>query len=193
MAAEFLVVNPRAKRRRKATNTRKRRRRARAHHNPTHRRRRRNTRARVHRRGRRRVHRNPRGLNLAGIDFGSAAITAGGFIGADLGAGFIAKMLPPNWQTGAPRLALKAAVGIGVPLVARKFIGARLSNLLAAGAAVSVLVDAYHLWIAPNVPGLSDYSLTGYESSPAGTALGDDYSGELELGAGENMYADTMY
>lgn len=193
MAGEFMVINPRRKRRSKAKPARKRRRRARALHNPTHRRRRRSTRARVARRGRRRVHRNPRGLNLAGIDFGAAAMTAGGFIGADIGAGFIAKMLPANWQTGAPRLALKAAVGIGVPLVARRFIGARVSNLLAAGAAVSVLVDVYKLWIAPNIPGLSDYELTGYEPAPPGVALGDDYSGELEMSGGENIYADTMY
>lgn len=188
MSAEFMVINPRRRRRSKAkASPRKRRRRARAHHNPTRRRRRR---ARVHHNRRRRVHRNPRGMNLAGIDFGAAAITAGGFVGSDLGAGFLAKMLPANWQTGAPRLALKAAVGVGAPLLLRKVIGPRISNLLAAGAAVSVLVDAYHMWIAPNVPGLSDYTLNGYEPAPGG-GLGE--GAELELGGGENMYSDTMY
>jgi hypothetical protein len=195
MAGEFMVINPRRRRRKAKANTRKRRRRARAHHNPTNRRRRRSTRARSHRRGRR-VHSNPRGLNLAGIDFGAAAITAVAFIGSDVGAGFLTKMLPANWQGGPTRLAVKVGIGIAIPLVARRFIGARVSNLLVAGVAVSVLVDAYRMWVAPAM-GLSDYELTGYEAAPMGTALGqDDYGNELseiELGASENMYSDTMY
>jgi hypothetical protein len=193
MAGEFMLINPRPKRRKrtKATNRRRRRRVRAAHTNPVHRRRRRrNTRARVHHR--RRVHRNPRGLNLGGVDFGSAAITAGGVVGSDIAAGYIAKMLPSAWQTPITRLGVKAVIGIGAPLALKKFIGSRVANLLAAGAAIGVLLDAYHLWVAPAI-GLSDYEIgmTGYEPNPG--LSGMDMSNQSQLGIGENIYADSVY
>jgi len=189
MAGEFMVINPRHRRRSRgaggrfkagrAKNPRKRRRRL-AARNPVNPRRRR-------RRSRRHyLARNPRvsrGMNLAGIDVGAAAITAGGFIGAGVGAKFLVTMLPPDWQSGpnAPlaRIGLKAVVGVGVPILARRFIGARMSNLLAAGGAVAVLIDAWQTWLAPAM-GLGEYEagmLQDYETGGAIEGLSEVESG----------------
>ena len=192
MAAQFAVINPRRKRRKRAKATTRRRRRVRAAHpNPSRRRRRRTSRARVHHNRRRRVHRNPRGLNLGGVDFGAAAITAGGIVGADIAAGYLSKMLPAGFQSPVARIGVKAAIGIGAPLLLKRFIGGRTANLLAAGAAISVLLDAYHAWIAPAI-GLSDYEIgmTGYEANPGLSGM-DTNQGAL--GMGENIYADSVY
>ena len=188
MAGEYLVVgNPRRKGR-KRTNRRHRRARAR-HSNPVRRRRRNGRRRRyaVNRRRHHRVHRNPR--SFYGINIADAAITAGGVIGSDLAAGWLTKMLPSNIQSPIARLGVKAAIGVGAPLVLKRFIGSKTAHLLAAGAAIGVLLDAYHLWIAPSL-GLSDYEvgMTGYEANPG---LSDGPS--QPLGIGENIYADSVY
>lgn len=198
MAGEFVMLNPRRRRRRRTTRARsharkpvrRRRRRtvrARVHHNPTRRLRRRR-RASAHRRTRRRVHRNPR-FNMAGIDIGSAVFVGAGLVGSDIAAGYVLKMLPGNWQSAPARLAVKAAIGIGTPLLLRRFIGTKNSNLLALGAFAGVVVDAYHLWVAPMI-GLSGYEtgMTGYEPG-----IGAGEGGDAGFAGGENMYSDTMY
>jgi len=194
MAGEFMVVNPRHRRRR-ARRARgrvrtKRRRKLAMRRNPNPRRRRRRSYARRHLR-RRSYARNPRGFNLGGIDVGAAALTAGGFVGSTIAANFISRSLPAEWSAGpnAPlvRIGLKAAVGVGLPLIARRFIGARVSNLLAAGAAVSVLVDLWATYAAPAL-GMSDYetgTIQGYETGTlgelpeAGDGGGSIYGGSI--------------
>lgn len=188
MAGEFMILNPRKRKRRatKKTKSRKRRtRRARAHAAPKRRRRRIGARRHV---ARRRVRSNPRGMHMAGVDFKSAGFMAGGFILSNIGTGYISKMLPAGWQGPVARIGVKAVVGIGGPLLLKRFIGAKTANLLAAGAAVSVLVDAYQTWVAPNIPGLSDYEMAGYELGAGElTELPDGMSGN------ENIYADSIY
>lgn len=188
MAGEFMVINPRGKRR-KRTKAKARRRKRRAvavHHNK---RRRPARRRRAVARRRRAVHSNPR---FAGIDVGAAAMTAGGIVGVNIASGYVAKMLPASWQTPIGRIGVKVALGVGAPLLLKRFIGSRTANLIAAGAAISVLLDAYGMWVAPAL-GLSDYDIgmTGYESNP-GLSGGDDMGMSLS-GHGDSIYSDTIY
>ena len=136
------------------------------------------------------MHRNPRAFY--GINIGDAAITAGGVIGSDIAAGWLTRMLPGNIQSPITRLGVKAAIGVGAPLVLKRFIGSKTAHLLAAGAAIGVLLDAYHLWLAPAL-GLSDYEIgmTGYEANPG--LSGNNIPGQEALGIGENIYADSVY
>jgi hypothetical protein len=81
---------------------------------------------------------------------------------------------------------------VGAPLVLKRFIGSKTAHLLAAGAAIGVLLDAYHLWLAPMLS-LSDYEIgmTGYEANPG--LSGTNIPGQEALGIGENIYADSVY
>jgi hypothetical protein len=126
-------------------------------------------------------------MNLAGIDFGSTLITAGGFIGSDVAAGYVTQMLPAGWQTPVARLGVKVAIGVGAPMLLRKFLGARTANLIAAGAVLSAAVDAYHLWVAPMI------GLHGYEVGMTNYAPLSGVHEDAQLGGGENIYGDTIY
>jgi hypothetical protein len=182
MAGEYAILNPRSRRRHR----RRRRARPRARRHVVRRRRRRhnpylmNARRRS-RRGRRRVgrrvtrrRRNPShalgGFKVAGIDLGAAALIAAGAIGSELATGVVASQafIPEQVKTGVGRMALKAGVGIGAGMLARRFVGPRVGNLLMLGVGAGLVIDVYRTYVAPNVPGLSDYDqFSGY--APAGS------------------------
>jgi len=193
MAGEFMVVNPRRRRRRRTASgrfvkgggKRRRRRRTRLHarRNPVNPRRRR--RRSSHRR--RSYRRNP-GLRLMpGLDLGAAAITAVGVIGPRIAADQLAQFLPADWTAGpnAPvvKIGLRAAIGFGVPMLARRWIGARTANLLMAGAAVGLVLDAYSTWIAPAM------GVSGYETGD----LGDYETGALGFDESSEMLGGSVY
>lgn len=206
MAGEFLVVNPRGRRRRKRARSRARRR-------STHRRRRRtyavNPRPHVRRRRRRHTRRHRRIRRNPGIGGGGlmGKVTKGLTIGAgavatNVATNFIAKYLPPEWQSGPAKLGIKAGVGLIVLPTLLKFIpgGRKFAGPVMIGAGVVIALDIWTAYIAPNVPFLSDYEMTGmgeYTDASAGFQLGDAYSssgpGEEGMGYRENIYADTMY
>lgn len=199
--SELLVLNPRRRRRRKAKATgSRRRRRTRRHsvarHNPRPLRRRRRAVARRRhnpRRRRRSVRHNPRvlGVNVTQI----AMITAGGFV-TEVLADKLAKMLPASWATNADvvRIGTKAAVGIGLPLVARKFLPRGWGNAIAIGGGVVTLFDIIKTYVAPHIPGLS---LSGYEIGPTGTGIATDtvgFSGYTQdAGMSGGIYDNGVY
>ena len=167
---EMLVLNPRRKARKARKTTKRRtRRKARAHatrtHNPMHKRRVRRSGRRVHaRRARRRVH-NPR---IGGGTLMKGVSIAGGAIVTDVLASKLAAMLPDAWKSNADavRIGTKAAVGIGLPMLARKLriIPPGIANAIALGGAVTTALDVFNTYVKPHVPMLSDYeqgTLTG--------------------------------
>jgi hypothetical protein len=202
MAAEFMVVNPRHRRRRKARSARRtrvtrRRRRttlARAA-NPRRVRRRRHVRAR--RSTRRRRH-NPRG----GIRVGGAVgiikhgvAIAGGAAISEIAQGFISKYLPASLASGPTNYAVRAGLGIIViPALLKMTPLKRFAASVALGSAVILAWDAYQAYVKPSLhaAGLGVYT-------PGDQALGV-YGGGIEgqgvsgLGFGEDsMYNDSMY
>lgn len=103
------------------------------------------------------------------MDLGAAALIAAGVVGSEVATGFVSAQpfVPEGLKTGPARIGLKAAVGIGTPMLLRRFIGPRVANLLMLGAGVGLIVDVYRTFVVPNVPGLSDYDeLSAY--TPAG-------------------------
>lgn len=171
--SELLVLNPRRRRRAKATHRRRarrgtaKRRRRRSYavvrHNP----RRHVRRHRGHVRRRRRAVRNPR---MLGIPLGQIAMFATGGIITEVLADKLAKMLPATWNAdpNMVRIGTKAAVGIGVPLLARKFLPRGWGNAIAIGGGVVTLLDIIKTYVAPMIPGLT---LSSYEVGPAGSPI----------------------
>jgi hypothetical protein len=187
MAGEFAVINPRRKRRKKATTHRRRkasRRRRRVAVNPIHRLRRRRHNPRRRHYARRH---NPAVFGVNIVKIGSIA---GGFVGTEILAGYLAGMLPAAWKTDANmvRIGCKAAVGVGAPLLLKRFLPRGVGSALAIGGGVAVLVDVFNTYVKPNIPGLplGEYDqgyITGYESpgySPA-------------LAGGDSVYGESVY
>jgi hypothetical protein len=189
MAGEFAVINPRRKRRKNARKV-------------THRRRKNARRRRVgvrlvHRkRSHRRVARrrsNPRRRHnpaIMGINIVKIGSIAGGFVGTEILAGYLSGMLPAAWKTNPAmvRIGCKAAVGIGAPLLLKRFLPRGIGAALAVGGGVAVLVDVFNTFIKPNIPGLplGEYDqgyIEGYESP--------DYSAALS--GGESVYGESVY
>lgn len=177
--SELLVLNPRRRRRKaKATGRRRkvsRRRRAVARRNP---------RAVVHRRRRARARRNPRrrrsyarrNPRVMGVDLKQIGMIAAGGIVTEVLADKLAKMLPATWNINADmaRIGTKAAVGIGLPLVARKFLPRGWGNAIAIGGGVVTLLDIIKTYVAPHIPGLT---LSSYEIGPTSTGIATDTVG----------------
>jgi len=187
MAGEFAVINPRRRRRKKVRTRRKvSRRRRRVSVNPIHRRRRHVARRHNPRRHRRYARRhNPAVFGINIVKIGSIA---GGFVGTEILAGYLAGMLPAAWKTDANmvRIGCKAAVGVGAPLLLRRFLPRGVGNALAVGGGVAVLVDVFNTYVKPNIPGLplGEYELAGYEA-PAELGPGLSGSGSVY---GESIY-----
>lgn len=168
--SELLVLNPRRRRRgrrAKAASSRTRRRRRRVHavarHNPRRHVRRRRAHARV---GRRRVRRNPRIGGAVGNNTGTILGIGVGMIATELLAAKLADMLPAAWNTNPDltRIGTKAAIGIGVPLLAGKMLPRGWGKWLAIGGGVAVLHDLFVTFVAPKIPGVK---LSGYEIGPS--------------------------
>jgi hypothetical protein len=86
------------------------------------------------------------------------------------------------------RIGCKAAVGIGAPLLLKRFLPRGIGAALAVGGGVAVLVDVFNTFIKPNIPGLplGEYDqgyIEGYESP--------DYSAALS--GGESVYGESVY
>jgi len=153
-----MLINPRRRkhrRRKKARATRKRRYHATRNPANPHRRKRRH-----HRRAKRRHNpRAARAFTFAGVNLGAIGLGAAGYIGAEIGAGYLAKLLPPEWSAQPlSKTAIKAAVGFGVPILAKRFkLGSgAMWNAVMIGAGVSVAVDLLNAYVLPAI-GLSDY------------------------------------
>lgn len=204
MAGEVLLINPRhrRRRRRKARGThRRRRRRLSARRNPANPRRHRRRvygRRRRHARRRHRVHRNPQlfaGVNLVGIGIASV-----GYVGTRYATGWALSMLPPEWSkdpntANLVRIGVKAGIGVGLPILLRRWIGRGTSNWLAIGGGIAVLTDIFQTYLAGAIPiPLADYEpgmLTDYEPGML-TGQGDFLTGEEEFGVGD-AYGQSVY
>lgn len=196
MAGEFALINPRRKRRKKATTHRRRKaskRRRRVAVNPIHRRRRHVARRRHNPRRRHYARRhNPA---IFGINIVQISSLAGGFVGTEILAGYLAGMLPAAWKTDANmvRIGCKAAVGVGVPMLAKSFLprGVRGAlNALAIGGGVAVLVDVFNTFVKPNIPGLP---LSNYEQ---GFISGYEDNGMLPdtgMSGSDSVYGESVY
>lgn len=206
MAGEVLIVNPRGHRRRKRRRTRRtrssrphRRRRRAVAANPRPRRRRRARAHRGRRYGRRRAHRNPRGLSgsFMGVNFGQALMGGAGFVGTNLLAGQLGRFIPapadPN-MANLTRIGLKAAATIGGAMLLRRTPLRGFANAWAVGGGISTAVDLLSTFVLPMIPGLSAYEsgvLTGtiadYET---GVLTGDEVQ---MMGAGSGPYESGAY
>jgi len=184
MAGEFAVINPRRRRRKKVTvRRRKTHRRKRAHAlNPVHSRR--HVARRRHNPRRRRHYARRHNPAMFGINIVQIGSIAGGFVGTEILAGYLSGMLPAAWKTDANmvRIGCKAAVGVGAPLLLKRFLPHGIGNALAIGGGVAVLVDVFNTYVKPNIPGLplADYEpgyIADYEPGylPQGSGMsGDD-------------------
>ena len=209
---EVLLVNPR-RRRRKAT--RKRKRAVARRTNPVRRRRRRaapTAHRRIRRVHARRVRRNPRRhrrvrrnpLHMGNNVFMRGASIAAAGLAVEVLANKLASFLPASWALDAnvTRIGCKAAITIGVPMLAKKvkIIPAGVANAIAIGGAVVTVMDIINTYVKPHLPAglLSEYDpnnsvMQGYET---GTLSGDEDSmhgyeaGQLSGGAyGGGAYA----
>ena len=200
---EIAIVNARRRRGKKKSSKRRRRHHRAAASNPHRRRRRSSHRRRSYHR--RRASSNP-GFRSAGLmsGFNLALGVAGGAIGTNIATGAILKFVPgvpAQLQSGLGKAALKLGVGVVlVPALLKATIGRRsgsfgstLARNVAAGAWAAVILELYGTYVAPSL-GLGDYEfMTGYqELGPENSPLGALVEGE-GMGAGENIYADTMY
>ena len=203
MAGEVLVLNPRRKRRKARTTTK--RRRHRAHHrrvNPRrrrsplmHRRRRAYARRRHNPRRRRHYRRNP-GMRMFGIDFGQVAMVAGGGIVTEVLADKLAAVLPATWKTNADvvRIGTKAVVGVGLPMLAGKFLPRGWGAAIALGGGIVTVLDIFKTYVAPKL----GITLSSYEIGPwSGMADYEVLPGMSGLTADGNIsggaYAGSVY
>ena len=205
---EVLLVNPRRRRRkvtkrrraraRRATAAPKRRRRVRTNPVMHHRRRRRRVHARRNpsrRRRSRRIRRNP--MHFGGNVFMRGASIAAAGLAVEVLANKLAAHIPAGWGLDAniARIGAKAAITIGVPMLAKKvrIIPAGVANAIAIGGAVITVMDIINTYVKPHLPAglLSEYDpnnsvIQGYE---AGTLTGYE-EGVLSGGAyGGGAYA----
>jgi hypothetical protein len=193
MAGQLLVLNPRRKRRKKARATTKRRRvrRARARvHNP-HRRTRRRVR-RIGARRRRRVVRHNPGGRLMGVNLGQVAMIAGGGIAVEILADKLAAMLPASWKADANlvRIGTKAAVGIGAPMLLRRFLPRGWGSAIALGGGIVTVLDIFKTYIAPKI----GVTLSSYEIGPyPGMSGYEQLSGFNDDNDGSGAYGGSIY
>ena len=191
MAGEFAVINPRRKRRKKTRKVthrrRKNARRRRVGVKLVHRRRSHVARRRHNPRRRYARRHNPAVFGINIVKIGSIA---GGFVGTEILAGYLAGMLPAAWKTDANmvRIGCKAAVGVGAPLLLKRFLPRGVGSALAIGGGVAVLVDVFNTFVRPMVPGLpiADYEqgyIQGYEQPEYSPAL----SGS------DSVYGESVY
>jgi hypothetical protein len=107
---------------------------------------------------------------MFGINLVKIGSIAGGFVGTEILAGYLSGMLPAAWKTDANmvRIGCKAAVGVGAPLLLKRFLPRGIGEALAVGGGVAVLVDVFNTYVKPNIPGLplADYEpgqISSYE------------------------------
>lgn len=178
MAGEMLLVNPRRRRksrRKKARASRRkssrRRRRVLVAINPRRRRRR----VRNARRGRRRVHRNPRLPLIGNVDLNG--IVAGGVgIGVThYGTGALLNVLPKEWMAdpnAAPWVRIGAKAGVGLvllPMVAKMIGMGRFAKPLVLGAGAALAFEVLDSFAGPaikkalNLGAYDSRVLSGYD------------------------------
>lgn len=93
----------------------------------------------------------------AGLDFMSAAYVAGGFIGAEMMPGLIAKVWPAVPRTGITGHAVKVGGVMVLGFVSGFVLPAARRNQIVAGGLASVLYGLYNEYLAPAI-GLSGTS-----------------------------------
>jgi len=123
----------------------------------------------------------------------------GGAIATNVATGFISKFLPENLKTGPVVLGVKAAVGLLVLPMLLGFIpgGRKFANSVRLGAGVVIALDIWNVYIAPNIPGLSDYEtgiLQDYETGVL-SGYGSLIESESIVSAptGSGVYGGSIY
>jgi len=202
MAGSVMLINPRRRRRRARRararaprrRVRRRRRALAAYHNPRRHRRVRARRARRH--GRRRVHRNPRlpfGIDLQAIGFGTAGLIGTHVLGKQLAAAMGGKA--GTLDQNIVRIGSKAVVGVGLPLLAKRFIGSKTAHALAIGGGIAVLADILSTY-APKewgLPSLADYQTGVLSDYQQGQLQGYGDVGVSEALSGSSIYDRGVY
>jgi len=116
----------------------------------------------------------------------TGAVIAAGLIGTDFLAAKLDAALPAAWKTDAnlTRIGTKAAIGIGLPLLAGKFLPRGVAKTIAIGGTAAVVLDLFQTYVA----GKLGMSLTGYE-----TGMLTDYQPGTITGIEEGQLSDTAY
>ena len=127
-----------------------------------------------------------------GVDLGKIGSIAGGYVGTEILAGYLKGMLPANLlpDPNMARIGCKAAIGIGLPLLARRFLPRGVANALMIGGGVAVAVDLFNTYVKPMVPGLplADYEqgfISGYEAPMLETSP--------SLSGADSVYGESVY
>ncbi len=176
--AELMLVNPRARRRRRKNPTGKRRSavRAKRRKNPVrhrvHARRRHNPIHLTHRR--KRYRRNPIDIkNTVKDTLVPAGIAALGALGLDVIWGYIGPMLPSGFgdTSSITGVLAKGAGAIGVGMLAGKAMGAKNGQLVALGGLTVVLHQLLHDKLAATFPTLTLGDMGYYNPSPVGQGM----------------------
>lgn len=194
MAGEYLVINPRRRRHRKARSHSRRRRRHRRVHNGlamNPRRRRRSHRRRRHSGRRRHYARNPR--LFGAVNIGQIVSVGAGFIGTEFATPFITKLIPAPADANTGKLlslGIKAGVGVfAIPMLLKMTPFRRFAGPFAIGAGVAVLADLWASYVAPALK-LGDYQLAQLadydQTAPGGALMG-------ETAFGESIYSPAAY
>lgn len=153
--------NPRRKKRRSKSRRRSSRR-ARARRNPANPPRRRARR-------RRRSYRNP-GMRFGGLDFKQIAFGVAGAIGTDLGGEYLSRMLPPQFQGGAGKYAVKGGLVMLGSMLLGRMIGRQAGASMALGGAIMLGAEAVHEFVLPAVTGGAAPAVSGYLEDPNSVA-----------------------
>lgn len=136
--------------------------------------------------------------NILGIPVQQVVALAAGGFATEVLANKLSDMLPASWKTGDAnvlRIGTKAAIGVGVPLLARRFLPRGWGNALAVGGGVVTLLDILKTYVAPKIPGIT---LTGYELGPQGESVatiapGMGLSEFTQGGMGDSPYSVGVY
>jgi hypothetical protein len=190
MAGEFAVINPRRRRKKARVQRRKVRRRRKYARvaNPV-RRRRRVARRRHNPRRRHYARRNP---SFMGMDLGKIGSLAGGYVGTEILGGYLKGMLPAGMLPDAnlARIGCKAAVAIGVPLLARRFLPRGVAKALMIGGGVAVAVDLFNTFVKPMIPGLP---LADYEQGYISDYEMQSIPASASLSGTDSVYGESVY
>ena len=84
------------------------------------------------------------------------------------------------------RIGCKAAVGVGAPLLLKRFLPRGVASALAIGGGVAVLVDAFNTYVKPSL-GIADYE-QGYISSYEQPAMI-----ESGMSGTDSVYGESVY
>lgn len=134
---------------------------------------------------------------MLGIDVTQIGMLAIGGAVTEVLADKLAGFLPASWKSNADvvRIGTKAAVGVGLPLLARKFLPRGWGNAIAIGGGVVTVLDIIKTYVAPHIPGIT---MSGYEIGPTGMSQANIAPGAglgtySQGGLSGSAYDDSVY